>query len=565
MDNKPKLCMGCMAPIGDETICPECGYAKDTPHLPSYLEPKTVLNERYIVGKILSYNGEGCIYLGYDLVTNAKVQIKEFFPDTLCTRILGSDIVTINPNKLVQFKNLMSEYVELNKTLLKMRTLSQVWAALDHFVQNNTTYFVFENIEGKTLKRYLQDKGGELTWQEVKKLFPPIFTTLSLLHNSSLVHRGLSLDTIYVTETDELKIADFCTLSERSSGSDIIPEMFPGYSAPEQYSSNEWQGPWTDVYSISAVLYRVLTGCMPTEAISRLSNDSLMSPHEVNENIPTEISNVIMDGLKLKGQQRIQNITELVTGLFKLGDRKDIPRTTTSTVIIPKLSPKVLETKPQPKKKMSSSKVFLIVMAVTLTVMILLAVFILIFLTNDNDDNNSSSSAPNPQSSSEYESELDSSSIEDSSSLPESSFVEKESIEIPEFVGSIADGLNSYYTESFNIVPTFEYSEKYANGVIFEQDVKSGTSLEVGSTINIKVSMGSKYITIPDYAGLKLTQYKELLKGTDIVYEVKEIIDEGYAYGYVCKLSIEPNEKYDKTSDEKLIIYWSSYSPPEEE
>ncbi len=564
MDNKAKLCMGCMNPIGDESICPVCGYEKNTPHLPSYLEPKTVLNERYIVGKILSYNGEGCIYLGYDLVTNTKVQIKEFFPDTLCTRVLGSDIITINPNKLVQFKNLMSEYVELNKTLLKMRTLSQVWAALDHFVQNNTTYFVFENIEAKTLKRYLQDEGGELPWQEVKKLFPPIFTTLSLLHNASLVHRGLSLDTIYITESGELKVSDFCTLSARSSGCDIIPEMFPGYSAPEQYSSNEWQGPWTDVYSICAVLYRVLTGCMPTEAISRLSNDSLISPHEVNENIPVEVSNVIMDGLKLKGQQRIQNITDLVTRLFKSNDRKDISRTTTSTVIIPKLSPKIEETKPQQKKKMTSSKIFLIVMAATFTVMILLAVFIFVFLNDDNDDNSSTSSTLNSQSSSEYDSESDSSSSEESS-LPESSLVEKETIEIPELIGSIADGLNSYYTESFNIVPTFEYSEKYANGVIFEQDIKSGTFLEVGSTINIKVSLGSKYITIPDYVGLKLTQYKELLKDTDIVYEVKEIIDEGYAYGYVCKLSMNPNEKYDKTSDEKLIIYWSSYTPTVEE
>ena len=67
--------------------------------------------------------------------------------------------------------------------------------------------------------------------------------------------------------------------------------MFAGFAAPEQYT-NEINGTWTDVYGISAVLYRCLTGCIPTEAIAR-NGTSLMEPMMINRNIPANISSVI--------------------------------------------------------------------------------------------------------------------------------------------------------------------------------------------------------------------------------------------------------------------------------
>lgn len=556
MDKKPKLCMGCMSPLADDTICPKCGYDPSTPHLPSYLAPKTLLNDRYIVGKILNYNGEGCMYIGYDLVTNTKVQIKEFFPDTLCTRVPGSDLVSINPNKLVQFKNLLSEFTELNKTLLKMRTLSHVCAALDHFAQNNTTYFVFEFIDGKTLKRHLQDKGGELTWQEIKLLFPPVFTTLSLLHNSNIIHRGLSLDTIYFTENGELKLAGFCTLSARSSSSDIIPEMYPGFSAPEQYSASEWQGSWTDVYSLCAVLYRALTGCMPTEAISRLSNDSLMSPHDVNEEIPKDVSDVIMDGMKLKNTSRIQTVTELVTRLFSSSDRSESTRTTTSTIIIPKqgLKPEANHSGKPDDKKISNSKIFVIVMCSTFAVLIIIAIVILSIVLGSKK--NPQPSAPEYKDSgiseeSENDSEPDSSSEE-----PDSSLAPAKTIEVPTLIGSIYEGLNAYYTENLKFVPSYEYNETYNNGEIYEQSIEAGKTVDVGTEIKVKVSLGSKYIEVPEFAGLTLEQYKAKVKGLGIAYDEKSKKDEGYGPGMVCDVSIPPHQKYDKTGTDKLIIYY---------
>ena len=61
-----KRCLGCMKEIGSNSVCPFCGYIEGSPHLPAYLEPGTILQERYVVGKLLSYNGEGATYIAFD-------------------------------------------------------------------------------------------------------------------------------------------------------------------------------------------------------------------------------------------------------------------------------------------------------------------------------------------------------------------------------------------------------------------------------------------------------------------------------------------------------------------
>ena len=88
--------------------CEKCGYSNDAPYLPSYLAPGTILNDRYIVGKLLSYNGEGAIYMGYDTAAGAKVTIKEFMPDTLCSRKRGETQITVNPEASALYKTYMS-------------------------------------------------------------------------------------------------------------------------------------------------------------------------------------------------------------------------------------------------------------------------------------------------------------------------------------------------------------------------------------------------------------------------------------------------------------------------
>ncbi|MDY2847683.1 MAG: protein kinase, partial [Oscillospiraceae bacterium] len=287
------LCPGCMEPKSEGAVCPVCGYSAGTPYDTAYLAPGTALNGRYLAGKLLHRNGESAVYIGYDSVNGTKVLIKEYMPDTLCKRVKDSSVVAVNQNAVAQYKTFMSEFVELNKTLAKLRNVNHINPAVDMFGDNNTGYVVFNFIEGIPLTDHIRGLGGVLTWEQVRKLFPPLFTTLSQIHNAGLVHRGICPDNIIVTPRDELILTGFCVADERTAETELNSEIYDGYAAPEQYSSGKWQGTWTDVYGICALLYRMLTGTTPVDAMVRMTNDTLVEPRSLNGNIPANVSKVI--------------------------------------------------------------------------------------------------------------------------------------------------------------------------------------------------------------------------------------------------------------------------------
>ena len=235
-------------------------------------------------------------------------------PDTLCSRRKGETDITVDPSAAALYKTYLSEFIDLNRTLMKLRGMSHVQTVLDVFCENNTAYVAFEYINGISLKTYLANSSGVITWEQAKELFSPFFTTLSLIHSAGIIHRGISPSTIFVTDKLELKLTGFAICAARTTGTEIPCEMFAGFAAPEQYT-NEINGTWTDVYGISAVLYRCLTGCIPTEAIAR-NGTSLMEPMMINRNIPANISSVIMAGLNISPEDRVRTITEFVDRLF---------------------------------------------------------------------------------------------------------------------------------------------------------------------------------------------------------------------------------------------------------
>lgn len=124
MIKETSLCMGCMNDKTYDGPCKLCGYSDNTPNIPTYLAPKTFLADRYIVGKVISYNGEGAVYIGYDTAAGAKVTIKEFMPDTLCSRRKGETDITVDPSAAALYKTYLSEFIDLNRTLMKLRGMS---------------------------------------------------------------------------------------------------------------------------------------------------------------------------------------------------------------------------------------------------------------------------------------------------------------------------------------------------------------------------------------------------------------------------------------------------------
>lgn len=583
-----------MEPKDSDGVCPLCGYSPDVPSLPEYLSPGTFLNDRYIVGKLLRFNGEGADYIGFDTVTSSKVTIREYMPDTLCSRAKDSSVIAVKQNCVAQYKAFMSEFVELNKMLAKMRTLGHINPAIDMFGDNNTGYVVFRYIEGMNLAKYLKEHAGELTWDEVKKMFPPIFTTLSLIHNAGLVHRGISPENIIVDEKGELKLIGFCIADARTANTELASEVYSGYAAPEQYSSSNWQGTWTDVYGICALLYRILTGTAPTNAMERLANDTLLPPKSLNNNIPANVSKVIMNGMSLSGELRIQTVTELVTQLFEEPEfNKPRPATQTQTISIPKQhSTKGPAPEPRPAKKpdrMSRSKVFAIAAVITCIVAFTgMAVLMMTLDDNSSQITNAITQATTTETLPDTETmpvtdesgeivttSLPSSVTEaaDPSTLPTLAVIEtaadtdrtSEQTTIKpgatvyimnDLVGKNFDTVkNSSANENLTIIPEYIYTDEYEKGIIFEQSIEKGSNYEKGTEVTLKISMGPAKVVVPEFFGLNKKDYFDILNASGIKYEEKSYETDNTLNDYVAWISIEPGEYIDLEAGEVLSVF----------
>lgn len=543
------LCMGCMNDKTYDGPCKLCGYSDLDPCIPTYLAPKTYLNDRYIVGRLISYNGEGAVYIGYDTAAGVKVNIKEFMPDTLCTRKKGETQIVVNPDNSALYKTYLSEFEDLNRSLMKLRGMAHIQAVLDVFSENGTSYAVLEYISGISLKTYLSNSSGGLAWEQVKELFPPILTTLSLVHSAGLIHRGIAPQTIYVTDKMELKLAGFCISAARTTNTEIACEIFSGYAAPEQYS-NEINGTWTDVYGISAVLYKVLTGTAPTEAIARTGN--MPEPVILNRNVPPNVSKVIMSGMKLSTETRIRSITEFVDKLFappryiQSGNgRRENERPLTKS-----------EQKRLKKQKKERAKFLAALIFVGLVLIAFAAAFALTlsgtctFNTDSISDSSEEISSTIGSSSSSTTSS--SSSQSSTSSETSSSSINEANIALPDFTNRRYEETAARYESMFTFVPRYVYSDEYPSGFMFDQSIPEGTMVVQGTQIEIKVSKGRSVVPLPDYSGKSQDDYIAVLTGLNVKYDIKTEKTNSVPAGYVVRCSKEINDLV-RVSDGEVV------------
>lgn len=556
MLTETSLCMGCMNEKTYDGPCKLCGYSDDDPFIPTYLEPKTLLGDRYIVGRLLSYNGEGATYIGYDKAANTKVTIKEFMPDTLCSRKKGETEIVVNSKNSPLYKTYLSEFEDLNRTLMKLHGMTHIQAVLDVFLENNTCYAVFEFINGISLKTFLANSTGGLTWDQVKELFPPIFTTLSLAHQAGIIHRGISPQTIFVTDKMELKLTNFCISAARTTNTEIACEIFNGYAAPEQYGDDQMNGNWTDVYGIAAVLYRVLTGTAPKGSTSKAIVD-MPEPMLVNRNVPTNVSKVIMHGMASSPEQRTRSINDFVSRLFTPPKYSPAESSAAADGSPERLSPRVQK---RLKKQEKERRKAIIIMATAGVVLIAFAIVFALAM------NGAFKPEPKPEStvtstsssSSSSRSTTTSSSTEPEDSNPESSEpLVLERIYVPDFTDWKYQAALDQYAGMITFTAEYVYSDTHARGLMYDQSVEEGEMLPRGSEIKVKVSNGPSAVPLPSYENMKGTAYTEKLTELGIQFEIEEEGDWDIPKGYVIECSKDIGSIIDVKGGEKVTVYVS--------
>lgn len=570
MNTELKLCMGCMNRKEYSGPCEICGYMDNTAYLPQYLAPKTLLAGRYLVGRLLSHNGEGADYIAYDIEQERPVEIREYMPGTICTREKNRREVIVRDGCLPLYKSYLSEFADLYKTLMNSDETDCIRKIYGIFAENNTGYVVMEHLTGMPLSRYLEKCGGKLGWEEVKELFPPLFTALNMLHSQSIIHRGLSPESVFV-EHGRLKLTAFGTSAIRTADSNINCELFHGYAAYEQYSVSERQGTWTDVYGICAVLYRVLTGVAPEDSAERVLSDTLRAPHELNPEIPQQVSRTIMAGLALKQTERIHTVNELVGRLFEPpkhhieqeSDGPVQPVVARENRPVPERQPERHTPPRRPVQKKKAKEKTNIGAIIGLSIFLAIVtgfVIAIIYFSNASkqlSEQTNATTQPSEITTAETTTSITTAPMIEASEATTTTPAENtERILLPNFVNRFYNTLESRYSMlKFN--PTYEYNSEYAEGIVFEQDIEPNTEVTGGTEINVKVSKGPESAVLPDYVGMKLDEYTSLLSEAGIKYDTSEEETGEVKAGYVVRCSKEVGDTIMLTEDESIIVYYA--------
>lgn len=316
-------CPYCMTKIEDGGKCPNCNLTDGTyePN-PIHIPPGSVLKERYLIGRVLGEGGFGITYIGRDLQLDMKVAIKEYYPKNNFGISRNTDTGSFKvsaPISAEQNKNYekgKNKFLDEARIMARLAKEPSIVRVQDFFDLNNTAYIVMEYIDGITLGKYTEQKGGKLAPDELFPMIEPLFKLMQTMHDMHLLHRDISPDNIMI-EGGNVKLLDFgCARDIGTKNETLTILLKHGYAPIEQYQQSG-QGPWTDVYAFSATIYFCLTGRTPPGALDRVfADDPLIPPSKLGVKLTPAQEKAILHSLVPQQNLRTRSMQEFHAELY---------------------------------------------------------------------------------------------------------------------------------------------------------------------------------------------------------------------------------------------------------
>ena len=537
MEELKNYCFECMREKGTHDVCPYCGSAGDIIQPFPLLPVGSVVGDRYYIGKAMRKNSEGTTYIAYDTKEKKPCSVREFFPEAVCTRDAETLEVVSLPGSLAAYTDCRTSFNDLWRKLMRLKGLTALITVYDIFTAGNTSYAVFEELETQTLRdRLLSTPEGYIEWEQARILFMPVLSTLGTLHTSGVIHKGLHPEAFIFTSEGKLKLTDFSIAQARLSFGDLTPDIHDGYAPVEVYSEDGSIGPWTDIYSFAAVLYRTLVGATPIPAPVRAQNDQMMIPAKFAEMLPPYVINALINGMQIDPADRTRNVEQLRSNLSAspravsasasvygsqadfsiptIGDLRSAPG-----AVIPGKNPppeakprpvasrRVPEYQPRPsgpvrrpavaqlsdnaqdklaeQKSNQKKRKVLIAVMVLLVVCMFAGVGLLVSGMLGSRDVGTTTTAP-----------------------------QQEIVQVPNLVKTkLSDFLSSpNNTVSFDIQTEDVYDMENEAGVIIAQSIRPNEKVPKGTTLKLRVSKGKREFEIPDVKGKTVEQARAILE-----------------------------------------------------
>ncbi|MBR1866295.1 MAG: protein kinase, partial [Lachnospiraceae bacterium] len=313
-----ELCMNCFSVKGQYEVCPYCGYVEGTPPAqPHCLTPGTILGNHFIVGTVIGFGGFGITYKCYDTTLGITVAAKEFYPMGLVNRSPGqSKVGLLSGDRRTQYREQLKRFLMEAQSVAQFGKAKDIVNIYDYFEENGTAYIIMEYIDGILLKDYLE-KQGAMPPDVAMSVIMPIIEAVKKIHSKGIIHRDISPDNIFITDENSIKIFDFGAAQLNNSKEGMAGEKVikVGYSAPEQYRDKNRQGFYTDIYSVGAILYQMLTGRKPIESTEREYKDKMRSPMELGVKVNSNVDRAVMEAMAVRPEFRYQGIQQFEDAL----------------------------------------------------------------------------------------------------------------------------------------------------------------------------------------------------------------------------------------------------------
>lgn len=281
------------------------------------LSLKTVLRKTYQIEEVHYLGNFGIVYFGINVHTGQQVVIKEFMPYKLANRDLdGNNVVCKSPGLLRKYEAAKTCFARECKVVEMLKDLKEPYHGcvvpyMDSFCENNTMYLVMERIYGKSLREYIEDN-EQYPQRETADM---LISIVEQIHKAGVIHCDIKPSNIILDESGKVVLIDFGSACKKNRKSENIAFVSRGYSAPELFHDEEVDEK-TDIYSIGAVLYYMLTGYQLPDPDDYEEEEELTAISEFRE-IGAELEQIILKTLNRKKGERPDSLLELQSNLYQ--------------------------------------------------------------------------------------------------------------------------------------------------------------------------------------------------------------------------------------------------------
>ena len=499
------------------------------------------LDGRYSIESLVGVGGMANVYRGTDVKTGNQIAVK----------VLKDEFLD-NEELVRRFKN--------ESKAISILSHPNIVKVYDVSVTDKLQYIVMEYVDGITLKEYLKQRGGALTWKETVHFATQILSALQHAHSKGIIHRDVKPQNIMLLADGSIKMMDFGIARFSRAQSQTVSDKAIGsvhYISPEQ-AKGERTDARTDIYSVGVMLYEMLSGRLPFDGDGAVSiaimqiSEKPKPLAEIAPKTPAGLRQITEKAMEKDPDKRYQSAQEMLAAIeefkrnpsiqfaYEYRSAEDNPERNINRVVSnTKSSPKSTSihtgdarrvgtsnpgrSKSAKKKKKTSKGFSLLPIFFGMAVAFVIGAAILIYLIFTNSSN--------------------------------LLFSNRADVQVISFVGMTKD---EFLATDYNSLLRAEFPEEYSSepaGTIIRQTPKAGRTVKEKQRIVLTVSLGTQYVTIPETKNMVAEDAEQTLKDMGLRVTKKPMSDNSVANGAVVYTQPAAGETVE--GDSTVILYVS--------